>query len=161
MSQRTQPRNLAARMARWSGRHRKVAVLGWLGLMGAALRIRHRLPDEDDRLETSGPGESGRVNEILYEEFERPAGERVLVQSTQFEAESAQFRAVVQAVVDATSSLDEVATVQSPSAPAMTDSCRRTGQRLSCWSSSPGHPRMLPTRPVLSCRRCRRPGGPP
>jgi len=25
--------NLAARVARWSGRHRKVAIFGWLGLM--------------------------------------------------------------------------------------------------------------------------------
>ena len=117
MSQRTQPHNLAARMARWSGRHRKVAVLGWLGLMGALFAFSIVSPMKMIVSETSGPGESGRVNEILYEEFERPAGERVLVQSTQFEAESAQFRAVVQAVVDATSSLDEVATVQSPYGP--------------------------------------------
>ena len=114
MSQRTQPHNLAARMARWSGRHRKVAVLGWLGLMGVLFAFSIVSPMKMIVSETSGPGESGRANEILYEEFERPAGERVLVQSTEFEAESAQFRAVVQAVVDATSSLDEVATVRSP-----------------------------------------------
>ena len=103
MSQRTQPRNLAARMARWSGRHRKVAVFGWLGLMGALFAFSLVSPMTTIVTETSGPGESGRVNEILYEEFERPAGERVLVQSTEFQADSAQFRTVVQAVVDATS----------------------------------------------------------
>ena len=31
--------------------------------------------------ETSGPGESGRADKILYEDFEQPAEETILVQS--------------------------------------------------------------------------------
>ena len=33
MTEQKQAHNLAAQMARWSGRHRKVAILGWLGVM--------------------------------------------------------------------------------------------------------------------------------
>lgn len=114
MSQPTQHHNLAARMARWSGQHRKVAILGWLGLMAALFAFSMVSPMNKIVFETSGPGESGRANEILYEDFERPAEESILVQSTEFTAESAQFRAVVEEVVEEVGSLDGVASVQSP-----------------------------------------------
>jgi len=64
--------------------------------------------------ETSGPGESGRADTILYEDFERPAQESVLVQSTEHTAHSPKFRAVVRDVLDAVGSLGEVASVESP-----------------------------------------------
>jgi RND superfamily putative drug exporter len=114
MPQPTQHHNLAARMARWSGRHRKVAILGWLGLMATLFAFSLLSPTKMIVFQTSGPGESGRADEILYEDFERPAGESVLVQSTEFNAESPQFQAVVEEVVEAVGSLDEVATVESP-----------------------------------------------
>ena len=114
MPQPTQHHNLAARMARWSGRHRKVAILGWLGLMATLFAFSLVSPMNMIVYETSGPGESGRADEILYEDFERPAEESVLVQSTEFSAESPQFQAVVEEVVEAVGSLDEVASVESP-----------------------------------------------
>ncbi len=114
MPQPTQHHNLAARMARWSGRHRKVAVLGWLGLMATLFAFSLVSPMNMIVFETSGPGESGRADKILYEDFERPAEESVLVQSTEFTAQSPQFQAVVEEVVEAVGSLDEVASVESP-----------------------------------------------
>ena len=114
MSQPTQQHNLAARMARWSGRHRRVAILGWLGLMATLFAFSLVSPMNMIVFETSGPGESGRADKILYEDFERPAEESVLVQSTEFTAQSPQFQAVVGEVVEAVGSLDEVASVQSP-----------------------------------------------
>ena len=114
MSLPTQHHNLAARMARWSGRHRRVAVLGWLGLMATLFAFFLVSPMSMIVYQTSGPGESGRADRILYEDFERPAGESVLVQSTQFSAQSLQFRAVVDDVVDTVGSLEEVASVASP-----------------------------------------------
>jgi uncharacterized membrane protein YdfJ with MMPL/SSD domain len=114
MSQPTQHHNLAARMARWSGRHRKVAILGWLGLMATLFAFSLVSPMNKIVFETSGPGESGRADKILHEDFERPAEESVLVESTEFTAKSPQFKAVVTEVVEAISSLDEVASVQSP-----------------------------------------------
>ncbi|MGZ5418490.1 MAG: MMPL family transporter [Nocardioides sp.] len=67
--------------------------------------------------ETSGPGESGRAEKIIYEDFERPAQESILVQSTEFTAQSSQFQTVVEEVVEAVGSLDEVAAVESPYGP--------------------------------------------
>ena len=114
MPQPTQHHNLAARMARWSGRHRKIAILGWLGLMATLFAFSLVSPMNMIVYETSGPGESGRADKILYEDFERPAEESVLVQSTELTAQSPQFQAVVDDVVEAVGSLDEVASVESP-----------------------------------------------
>ena len=38
--------------------------------------------------EKSGPGESGRAEKILYDDFRRPAGEEVLIQSSSLTATS-------------------------------------------------------------------------
>ena len=114
MPQPTQHHNLAARMARWSGRHRKAAILGWLGLMATLFAFSLVSPMNMIVFETAGPGESGRADKILYEDFERPAEESVLVQSTEFTAQSPQFQAVVEEVVEAVGSLGEVASVRSP-----------------------------------------------
>ena len=64
--------------------------------------------------ETSGPGESGRADKILYEDFEQPAEETVLIQSEEYEADSPEFQAVIQEVVDEVGALDEVAALRSP-----------------------------------------------
>ena len=117
MPQPTQHHNLAARMARWSGRHRKAAILGWLGLMATLFAFSLVSPMNMIVFETAGPGESGRADKILYEDFERPAEESVLVQSTEFTAQSPQFQAVVEEVVEAVGSLGEVASVRVPVRP--------------------------------------------
>jgi uncharacterized membrane protein YdfJ with MMPL/SSD domain len=112
-----QPRdqmNLAARMAHWSGHHRKTAIFGWLALVAALYAISLISPMKTIVTETSGPGESGRADTILYEDFEQPAGESVLIQSTSLKATDPDFRATVDAVIAAVSPLDAVATVQSP-----------------------------------------------
>jgi RND superfamily putative drug exporter len=114
MPQPTHHHNLAARMSRWSGRHRKVAIFGWLGLMATLFAFSMVAPMNMIVYETSGPGESGRADEILYQDFERPAGESVLIQSTKFNTESPQFQTVVDEVVETVGSLDEVASAESP-----------------------------------------------
>jgi len=114
MPQPTKHHNLAARMARWSSRHRKVAILGWLGLMAGLFAFSLVSPMSKIVFETSGPGESGRADQIIYEDFERPAEESVLIQSAEFTSQSPQFQAVVAEVVETVGSLDEVAAIESP-----------------------------------------------
>jgi RND superfamily putative drug exporter len=114
MPQPTQHHNLAARMARWSGRHRRVAILGWLGLMATLFAFSVVSPMNMIVDGTSGPGESGRADTIIYQDFAQPAGETVLIQSTELRADSARFHSVVDDVVEMVSSLDEVASVESP-----------------------------------------------
>ena len=63
--------------------------------------------------ETSGPGESGRADTILYDDFEQPAGETVLIQS-----DAGRHRPGVRGrhedVIAGVSSLDAVTKVESP-----------------------------------------------
>jgi len=107
--------NIAARMARWSAHHRKIAIFGWLGCVIAVFAIGNFVVGQKLIVfETSGPGESGRANEIIYNDFKQPAGESVLVQSETLTASDPAFRATVQAVIAGVSNLDAVAKVESP-----------------------------------------------
>src|SRR5215213_52917 len=80
--------NLAARMARWSAHHRKKAIFGWLALAIALFAVSIVSPAKQIVTETSGPGESGRADTILYDDFKQPAGESVLIQSKTLTADS-------------------------------------------------------------------------
>src|ERR671918_323298 len=73
-------RNPAARAGRWSASHWKTATFGWIAfvvlavVLGGAIGTK-TLGDGDS------PGESGRMEKILDEGLQRPADERVLVES--------------------------------------------------------------------------------
>jgi uncharacterized membrane protein YdfJ with MMPL/SSD domain len=108
------PMNLAGRMARWSAHHRKIAIFGWLALAIALFAVSLVSPMKQIVTDTSGPGESGRADTILYEDFRQPAGESVLIQSRSLKASNPAFEATVQAVIAGVSNLDAVAKVESP-----------------------------------------------
>jgi uncharacterized membrane protein YdfJ with MMPL/SSD domain len=74
-------RNIAARAGRWSARHRKLAILGWLTFVLAALVIGSASGTNFQRQEDLGSGESGRADKIIADGFADHAGEQVLVQS--------------------------------------------------------------------------------
>ena len=95
-----QSRNVAARMARWSAHHRKKAIFGWLALAVALFAISYVSPLKQIVFETSGPGESGRADAILYNDFKQPAGESVIVESATLTADTPEFKAVVSSVVN-------------------------------------------------------------
>ena len=87
------PTNLAARMARWSAHHRKTAIFGWLAFVIALFAVSIVSPMKTIIFEKSGPGESGRAEKILYDDFRRPAGEEVLIQSSSLTADEPAFKA--------------------------------------------------------------------
>jgi uncharacterized membrane protein YdfJ with MMPL/SSD domain len=64
--------------------------------------------------ETSGPGESGRADTILYEDFKQPSGESVLVQHPELLASNPEFKAAVRDVITRVGSVDAIAKVESP-----------------------------------------------
>jgi RND superfamily putative drug exporter len=113
-AQRKGRMNLAGRMARWSGHHRKIAIFGWLALAIALFAVSLVSPMKQIVTDTSGPGESGRADTILYEDFRQPAGESVLIQSGSLKASNPAFEATVRAVIAGVSNLDAVAKVESP-----------------------------------------------
>ena len=111
----TQKRNLAARMALWSAHHRKIAIFGWLAFVIVIFAIsKVAITQQTIVFETSGPGESGRADTILYEDFKQPASEAILIQNPQLKAGSPAFRAVVKSVIDGVTPLPAVAKVESP-----------------------------------------------
>jgi uncharacterized membrane protein YdfJ with MMPL/SSD domain len=107
--------HLAARMGHWSARHRKKAIFGWLAFVIVAFALgTFVLKQQMIVFETSGPGESGRADEILYEDFKQPAGESVLIQNTELRATNPEFKAAVQDVITRVGAVDAVAKVESP-----------------------------------------------
>jgi uncharacterized membrane protein YdfJ with MMPL/SSD domain len=106
--------NLAGRMGRWSARHRKTAIFGWLGFVVLAFALGTVSGTTQIESATSGVGESGRVDRILHEEFEQPAAESVLVQSDSLTIDDPAFAAAVEDVVARVSAIDVVTDVRSP-----------------------------------------------
>ena len=91
------------------------AIFGWLACGVVVFAIGNFVsPMKPIVFETSGPGESGRANTIIYEDFKQPAGEGVLMQSESLTASDPEFRATVQAVIAGVSTLDAIAKVESP-----------------------------------------------
>ncbi|HEX6724675.1 MAG TPA: MMPL family transporter [Gaiella sp.] len=106
--------NVAARMGRWSARHRKTAIFGWLAFVVAAVVLGGALGTKQLGDDDTLPGESGRAARMLDDGFKQPAGETVLVQSSKVTADSPAFRAAVADVVRRVSAVDVVTNVQSP-----------------------------------------------
>jgi uncharacterized membrane protein YdfJ with MMPL/SSD domain len=106
--------NLAARAGRWSAAHWKTATLGWLAFVVLAVVLGGAVGTKSLGDNEGIPGESGRMEKILDENFQRPAGEIVLIQSSTLTATSPAFEAVVDDVVERVSSIPAVTNVHSP-----------------------------------------------
>jgi uncharacterized membrane protein YdfJ with MMPL/SSD domain len=109
-----QRENLAARAGRWSARHWKTAVFGWLGFVLVAYALGALVGTNSLSVNEPGPGESGQVQQILNDEFEQPAKELVLVQSPSLTATSAGFHAAVRDVIRRLDAQPNVTNVESP-----------------------------------------------
>ena len=72
--------SLAARAGRWSVRHRRAAILGWLGMVLAAVAIGGALGTDKLASYEKGVGESGRADKALHDAgLGDAAGETLLV----------------------------------------------------------------------------------
>jgi uncharacterized membrane protein YdfJ with MMPL/SSD domain len=106
--------NLAARMGRWSARHWKTAVFGWLALVVAAFAVGREVGTQNVDPNTAGPGESGRMDKILDAGFKQPAGESVLIESRSVRVGDPAFTATIEDVVARVSKVAAVQNVRSP-----------------------------------------------
>ena len=106
--------NISSRMGRWSARHRKTAIFGWLAFVVAAVVIGGALGTKQLGNNDTLPGESGRATKILDEGFKQPAGETVLVQSRSSTADDPAFRAAVADVVRRLSAVSVVTNIRGP-----------------------------------------------
>jgi uncharacterized membrane protein YdfJ with MMPL/SSD domain len=107
--------NLAARMGRWSARHRKTAIFGWLAFVVAAAAMGATLGTAQLDPDDYAVGESKRAQEILADRgFADAADESVLVTSEAHAAGDPAFRAVLADVARAVAAREGVSDVQPP-----------------------------------------------
>ena len=107
-------RNLAARTGRWSASHWKTATFGWLAFVVAAVVVGGAVGTKKLGGSDGIPGESGRMEKILEEGFQRPAGETVLIQSRALTVDSPTFEAAVEDLTAGVAAIPVVVDVRSP-----------------------------------------------
>jgi uncharacterized membrane protein YdfJ with MMPL/SSD domain len=107
--------NLAARMARWSSRHRRKAILGWFAFVlvtffvGSNVVVQKDISDVDQF-----SGEARDAEQALEDAGMRPTEEVVFVQSDELTVEDPEFQAAVEDVAGRVSQAPYVENVQSP-----------------------------------------------
>ena len=107
-------RNIAARAGRWSARHRKTAVFGWLLFIVVAFMAGQNLGTKTLTQEQSGVGDSGQAAKIVKDSYPDRIDEAVLIQSKTLKTGDPQYRAVVS---DVTKRLRETKGVHSITSP--------------------------------------------
>jgi uncharacterized membrane protein YdfJ with MMPL/SSD domain len=106
--------NLAARMARWSSRHRKRAFFGWLAFAILAFAIGNAVGSTPISDVDQFSGESHDAEAALDRAGLRPTSEVVLVQSDNATIRDPEFRAVVADVTRRLPQVPYVENIQSP-----------------------------------------------
>src|SRR5690242_18000623 len=110
----TSSRNLAARAGRWSARHRKTAVFGWLGFVVLAIVLGSLIPRGEITHAEGDVGPTAQAQQILDAHgWKDPASEMVLVQRRQ----GATSDAASAALADLVDTLDRTPNVTNVASP--------------------------------------------
>ena len=108
---------IAARAGRWSARHRKIAIFGWLAVVIAAFALGGPFGTGTQTSKQTGTGDSGRAQTLQDDAFPESttgAGETVLIQSETLKASDPAFRTVVKDLEERMDALPEANKLQSP-----------------------------------------------
>jgi len=98
MSVSSPVRGIAARMGRWSATHRRVAIVGWLAFVLAAIVIGSAVGQKTIGSQGNDVGQAGRADRILKQAGFAPGGpltEFAVVQSSKSRVDAPAFRAVI------------------------------------------------------------------
>src|SRR5215217_7072852 len=106
--------NFAARMARWSSRHRKTAFWGWLAFVIVAFAIGNAVGANNITDVDTFNGESHDAEAALDRAELRPQSEVVFIQSDKLTIEDPGFKAAVEDVTDTLPRVPYVENVKSP-----------------------------------------------
>jgi uncharacterized membrane protein YdfJ with MMPL/SSD domain len=109
--------NLTARAGRWSAAHWKTATFGWLAFVVLAVVLGGAVGTKSLGDSDGIPGESGRMEKILDENFKTPAGETVLIQSDTLTARSPAFKEAVDDIAGRVTAVPVVTNVRNPLEP--------------------------------------------
>jgi uncharacterized membrane protein YdfJ with MMPL/SSD domain len=108
---------LAARAGRWSARHGKTAILGWLAFVLAAFAIGGAVGTKQIPQLDQGTGASGRAERVLHQSFRQNLQEAVLVQSRHGRSGDSRFRRAVADLISRLRATGAATEIKSPFAP--------------------------------------------
>src|SRR3954454_17323439 len=114
MSTSSSKHNLAARMAAWSGRHRKKAIWGWLAVVVVVFMAGNMIGTTSISDVDQFSGESHKAEVALQNAGLRPVKESVFIQSDKLTVKDPAFRPAVGDVTDRLSTAPYVKNVKSP-----------------------------------------------
>src|ERR1700709_1548135 len=109
-------KNIAARAARWSATHRKLAIFGWLAFVVGALLAGSAVGTKELTDAEAVSGEGGRAEVAIEKSKLAPNGEVVLVQSGRMKSTDPPFAAAVGEATRELEGLPSVRHVRSPGA---------------------------------------------
>src|SRR4051812_636506 len=92
-------RNIAARAGRWSARHRKTAIIGWILFVAIAYMMGGKIGTHELSQAESGVGDSGQAAKIIDKAYPKRVHESILVQNKQHSTDSPEFHAAVADVI--------------------------------------------------------------
>src|SRR3954454_18152457 len=104
----------AARIAAWSGRHRKKAIWGWLGFVLVVFALGNAVGTTNIADVDQFSGESHRAEQALDRAGMRPVEEAVFVQSDKLTVKDPEFRTAVNDVGRRLARLKYVSNIRSP-----------------------------------------------
>ena len=105
----------AARAGRWSAKHRKKAIWGWLAFVAVAFVVGNVIGMKKPANQNDNIGQSGKAEKLLDDHYPDQAEENVLVQAPKGgSASGPQVRAVVADVIAAVRTKPGVTAVKSP-----------------------------------------------
>src|SRR5262249_19252241 len=132
MSPLKRSNNIAARMGRWSARHWKTAVFGWLAFVVAALYIGQAVGTKTIKSDDSNVGQAHRADQVLKKAFPQtnPRTELVVIQNQDLTLTAPAVRQTVNEVVDAVKGRSTVKNVNSPYAPGNADQVSHDGHTV-------------------------------
>ena len=112
--QRTQNKNIAARAARWSTAHRKLAIFGWLAFVVASVVIGGAVGQKNLTNSEAIPGEAGRAEVAVERSHLEPNAEEILVQSKALKTDDPVFEAAIDDTAARLRTLPSVTALSSP-----------------------------------------------
>ena len=105
----------AARMGRWSAKHRKKAIWGWLAFVAIAFVVGNAVGMKKPSNQDDYIGDSGRAEKLVDTHFPKDSSERVLIQAPEGgHASDAAVRRAVDQTMAAVGSKPFVKDVESP-----------------------------------------------
>ncbi|MBV8217122.1 MAG: MMPL family transporter, partial [Solirubrobacterales bacterium] len=130
MSLHSPSRHLAARMGGWSARHRRLAILGWLAFVLAAIVVGTGMGQKTIDQQNNDVGQANRADQILKRAGfvqSGPLTEFVVVQNHRLTIHDPAFQAVVRDVVRTVAPSTAIHNLRSPLAGVNRDQISRDG----------------------------------